>query len=594
MSADIFISYSSDDQQRVMLIVDTLKKSGFSVWFDKNILTAGQEFAAGIFKGIDGCKVFILIISHAAMSSPWVQNELTVATQKNKHILPIFFEEVELDESLSFHLVRFHHLLLPEVTPETIAAQVIPSLVRLGVEPDTKPTSPSLPPSPSPSPSPSRSSIGVPHAVVIGISQYQDPGIPDLKYAAKDAQQIAETLTERAGFPADNVTLLTDQKATQSQIQIAITELRSTAEDDLVLFYFAGHGRADVTAPEPGQKDKLVWKYLVTHDAQDKYLDLTALSLEEMQKRFTSVPSLHQIYLLDSCYSGHGRSLVTPNSTRGQLSEPDWGNLAGEERLVLAACQASEVAYEYDDANNGLFTHFLIRGLGGEAAAPEDGVVYVENLYAYLLDRVPQIAERELGGRQHPVLYGDAHSSLPLTFRTQIPSQIPAPEASPLEEAKGLYRAGECDKAIQLLEEFLPQAGEQAAEVYCWLGKCHHKSASLDAALSAFESAIENGKRDLPTLAEAYLGKGEVLSGQQDFGQAIEAYRAAALLDETYSDQYASLHLDIEQALRTDSSNAINYLHPVHFRFYVSMRPGHIVPAIAVCTASKKHPNDLT
>ena len=35
-------------------------------------------------------------------------------------------------------------------------------------------------------------------------------------------------------------------------------------------------------------------------------------------------------------------------------------------------------------------------------------------------------------------------------------------------------------------------------------------------------------------------------------------------------------------------------IQTVHFRFYVSMRPGHIVPAIAVCTASKKHPNDLT
>ena len=547
MGADIFISYSHEDNKQATLIADTLEKSGASVWFDKTNLRAGQAFASRLYRGVDDCKVFILIVSQTTASSPWVQNELTIATNKRKPILPIFIEDAELDEELGFFLVRFHHLYLTEVTPEAIRDQVIPALESLGIEVDPEP----LPPPPP------RPSIGLPHAVVVGISRYEDPGIPDLKYAAKDADQIAKTLIERAGYPADHVSLLTDEKATLSQIKIAIAGMRSVEENNLVLFYFAGHGRADINPPVADRRDKLVWKYLVTHDARGEHLDLTALSLDDLQANFARLPSKHQVYLLDSCYSGEGRSLVTPNSTRGELSDPDWGDMTGGERVVLAACQATEMAYEYDDAGNGLFTHFLVRGLEGEAANPDDGVVYVDSLYDYLLGEIPPVAERALNGRQHPAIYGQARTPLPLTFG----KPISAPEADPLQEAKALYNAGDCEKSIQFLNQFLPVAGERAAEAYCLLGKNYQKTDSLDFALSAFESAIQNGERDLQTLPEAYLGKGEVFKEKENFGEAIEAYRTAALLNEEYEKQYPLLRLALERAIRTEPSAAVNYLH---------------------------------
>jgi hypothetical protein len=51
-------------------------------------------------------------------------------------------------------------------------------------------------------------------AIVVGINQYPDPGIPDLKYAVQDAKLVHKVLTDaRAGFPAANVMLLTDDQS---------------------------------------------------------------------------------------------------------------------------------------------------------------------------------------------------------------------------------------------------------------------------------------------------------------------------------------------------------------------------------------------
>ena len=48
------------------------------------------------------------------------------------------------------------------------------------------------------------------YAVVIGISDYQDPGIPDLRYADKDAEAFVKYLLSEAGgqLKKDHIKLL--------------------------------------------------------------------------------------------------------------------------------------------------------------------------------------------------------------------------------------------------------------------------------------------------------------------------------------------------------------------------------------------------
>lgn len=80
---------------------------------------------------------------------------------------------------------------------------------------------------------------------MVGISDYQDPGIPDLRFADKDAEAFANYLRSDAGGKLDNdhLKVLINQQATMAQFGIALDWLMESAkEGDQVIIYFSGHG----------------------------------------------------------------------------------------------------------------------------------------------------------------------------------------------------------------------------------------------------------------------------------------------------------------------------------------------------------------
>src|SRR6266567_397235 len=100
-------------------------------------------------------------------------------------------------------------------------------------------------------------------ALVIGVDQYADPQISPLKGAANDAKTLAAALIQHAGFPQDQVILLsTDQPAERQPTRLNILRRLSNLaslvpKDGLLLISFAGHG-----IERGGQA------YLVPSDAQ--------------------------------------------------------------------------------------------------------------------------------------------------------------------------------------------------------------------------------------------------------------------------------------------------------------------------------------
>ena len=59
---------------------------------------------------------------------------------------------------------------------------------------------------------PAAESAGQRWAVMIGVNEYLDPAIPNLKYCVSDAYRVFEALTENGGFEADRVLLITDDQ----------------------------------------------------------------------------------------------------------------------------------------------------------------------------------------------------------------------------------------------------------------------------------------------------------------------------------------------------------------------------------------------
>src|ERR1700737_535708 len=87
-------------------------------------------------------------------------------------------------------------------------------------------------------------------ALVVGVGHYDDPQLVEL-YADNDALKFAKVLETYAGFPKDNITVLTtsdqraDHRPTHQAILDALRQLANSAsrEKGLLLFYYSGHGQ---------------------------------------------------------------------------------------------------------------------------------------------------------------------------------------------------------------------------------------------------------------------------------------------------------------------------------------------------------------
>lgn len=78
------------------------------------------------------------------------------------------------------------------------------------------------------------------YALLVGISGYKH--LEPLKSAKTDAEYWKTILTEQLGFPAANITLLTDEEATRERILLEYDRHVQLSIGSPVLFYFAGYG----------------------------------------------------------------------------------------------------------------------------------------------------------------------------------------------------------------------------------------------------------------------------------------------------------------------------------------------------------------
>lgn len=72
--------------------------------------------------------------------------------------------------------------------------------------------------------------IGTYRALIIGINEYQDNKIPDLKTAVNDARALSDLLKGEYGFT--DVTLLTNREASSAAIERALRRLVDSLQRD--------------------------------------------------------------------------------------------------------------------------------------------------------------------------------------------------------------------------------------------------------------------------------------------------------------------------------------------------------------------------
>lgn len=390
------------------------------------------------------------------------------------------------------------------------------------------------------------------YAVIIGISSYTDDAIPNLKYAAEDAQAVHDALIRHGDYKKENIKLLLNEQATYREIKSALGTFlpRSAQKDDAVFIYFAGHGCPDVDHSGDNPEDKIT-KYLAPCDAHRDDLYSTAFPMDDLSAMFKRIESQYVVMALDTCYSGQagqGRTFETVN-TRAVLSNAFLNRIAGQGRVVITASDINELSMELDAFGHGIFTHYLVAGLKGEADLDADGAVSVQELYDYLAERVTKDA-MSAGGRQHPLFRGALPGKLPLT---RVQEQEPEPEpvvvdpvSRDLEEALRLQGAGQYDEALELLSRVLPIAGARVPEARRALGKTRLLKGDLDGALEEYRAAIDAD----PLSAVGYADYSTALMKAGDHIAAIDALRRAVKIDPGLRDQSVLIEMDLEGKVR--------------------------------------------
>lgn len=105
----VFISYSRDDRDLVVRVVEALRTKGLEVWFDAQIST-GTDWDEVLEKQIIEADNMVLFLSKTSVASDYVKNELFFAQQNGTIVNPVLIEPCQLPLAMA----RMHYVDLTQ------------------------------------------------------------------------------------------------------------------------------------------------------------------------------------------------------------------------------------------------------------------------------------------------------------------------------------------------------------------------------------------------------------------------------------------------------------------------------------------------
>lgn len=206
----------------------------------------------------------------------------------------------------------------------------------------------------------------------MGSQEYEDPALSGLLYSGDDALDLTATLEDPKVGAFDQVLLL-EGRVTRQDFWRAWHELESElTKDDLLLIYFAGHGTLEV--------DRGSRLYLLFSESRLDTARESGIELESLRSAIQELPSRHRVLILDSCYSGHGRSAWSESTQEAVRSfrcppAPPTQRALRQLDAELFAAHFHQPAMEDPALEHGVYTWFLMEALNGAGDLDEDGLV---------------------------------------------------------------------------------------------------------------------------------------------------------------------------------------------------------------------------
>ena len=240
-------------------------------------------------------------------------------------------------------------------------------------------------------------------ALIIGISKYNNA--PEAKYADRDANYFSDFAESILGIKKNNIKLISNNSANNFAIKKALKIwLKGYSEPNQsdIYIFFAGHGLASTDGKE---------LYLLPYDGEPRLLEDTALLRSEIFETLQSINPKSVTVFLDACYSGQTREKDMILADARPIAIVPVESDVPENFTVFSASSGSEISGSLPEADHGLFSYFLMKGLEGDADANNDKKITNGELHSYVRSNVTRQAIR-LGREQTPELKGDLNKVL--------------------------------------------------------------------------------------------------------------------------------------------------------------------------------------
>lgn len=110
MGHDVFISYSSKDRDIADAVCAAIEAKGANCWIAPRDILPGADWSASIVHAIADAKVFVLIFSGSANTSPQIKREVERAVNRGIAVIPVRVADVRPSDSLEYFISTPHWL----------------------------------------------------------------------------------------------------------------------------------------------------------------------------------------------------------------------------------------------------------------------------------------------------------------------------------------------------------------------------------------------------------------------------------------------------------------------------------------------------
>ena len=110
MEHDVFISYSRKDEELVKKIRAALTQANISYWIDKEEIKRGTSYAKAISQAVYNSKILLFIWSEHSNNSENTANEISLALEFEKNIVPFKISKKLGPSDMTYHLLKLDRI----------------------------------------------------------------------------------------------------------------------------------------------------------------------------------------------------------------------------------------------------------------------------------------------------------------------------------------------------------------------------------------------------------------------------------------------------------------------------------------------------